>query len=217
MSGLIMLLPHGYAGQGPEHSSARLERFLQMCAEYNMTVANITSPANFFHVIRRQLERPFRKPLVIMSPKSLLRHPSCVSDISDIETGNGFKELIDDATFTSGKGVKRVILCTGKIYFDLIAKRKDLGKEKEFAIVRLEQLYPLPSDQIDAVIEKYKGAELMWVQEEPGNMGAWQYILSFLYKQGIQLTSRKTSASPATGFKKQHDLEQEAVLEKAFA
>jgi 2-oxoglutarate dehydrogenase E1 component len=152
-----------------------------------------------------------------MSPKSLLRHPSCVSDISDIETGNGFKELIDDATFTSGKGVKRVILCTGKIYFDLIAKRKDLGKEKEFAIVRLEQLYPLPSDQIDAVIEKYKGAELMWVQEEPGNMGAWQYILSFLYKQGIQLTSRKTSASPATGFKKQHDLEQEAVLEKAFA
>jgi len=216
MSGLIMLLPHGYAGQGPEHSSARLERFLQMCAEYNMTVANITSPANFFHVIRRQLERPFRKPLVIMSPKSLLRHPLCVSDITDIETGTNFKELIDDSNFSSGKGVKRIIFCSGKIYYDLVDKRIKLGKDNEVAIVRLEQLYPYPKTQIDAVIKKYKGAELFWVQEEPGNMGAWQYILSFMHKQGIQLAARKTSASPATGFKKKHDMEQEAVLEKAF-
>ncbi len=216
MSGLIMLLPHGYAGQGPEHSSARLERFLQMCAEYNMTVANITSPSNFFHAVRRQLERPFRKPLIIMSPKSLLRHPSCVSDISEIETGNSFKEIIDDQNLTSGKGVKKLILCTGKIYYDLVAKRKDLSKEKEVAIVRLEQLYPFPKTQMDAILEKYKGTELMWVQEEPGNMGAWQYILSFMYKSGIALVSRKTSASPATGFKKKHDMEQEAVLEKAF-
>ena len=217
MSGLIMLLPHGYAGQGPEHSSARLERFLQMCAEYNMTVANITSPANFFHAIRRQLARPFRKPLVVMSPKSLLRHPSCVSNISDIESGNSFKELIDDSNFKTGKGVKKVILCTGKVYYDLISKRTELKKDKEVAIVRLEQLYPFPQNQIDAVIKKYKGAELFWVQEEPGNMGGWQYILSFMYQQGIHLVSRKTSASPATGFKKQHDKEQAKVLEKAFA
>ena len=217
MSGLIMLLPHGYAGQGPEHSSARLERFLQMCAEFNMTVANITSPANFFHAIRRQLARPFRKPLIIMSPKSLLRHPQCVSDISEVETGNNFKEIIDDPNLKSGKGVKRIVLCTGKVYYDLLGKRKDLGKDKEVAIVRLEQMYPFPEKQIDAVLNKYKGAELVWAQEEPGNMGAWQYILSYMYKSGITLASRKTSASPATGFKKQHDKEQNAVLEKAFA
>ena len=213
MSGLIMLLPHGYAGQGPEHSSARLERFLQMCAEFNMTVANITSPANFFHAIRRQLARPFRKPLIIMSPKSLLRHPQCVSDISEVETGNNFKEIIDDPNLKSGKGVKRIVLCTGKVYYDLLGKRKDLGKDKEVAIVRLEQMYPFPEKQMDAILKKYKGAELVWAQEEPGNMGAWQYILSYMYKSGITLASRKTSASPATGFKKQHDKEQDAVLE----
>ena len=217
MSGLVMLLPHGYAGQGPEHSSARLERFLQMCAEYNMTVANITTPANFFHAMRRQLARPFRKPLIVMSPKSLLRHPLCVSDINTFETGNAFSEVIDDSTFSKGKGVEKLILCSGKIYYDLLAQRATAKKEKEVAIVRIEQLYPLPETQINAIIEKYKGAQLLWVQEEPGNMGAWQYILSFMRHSNIELVARKTSASPATGFKKQHDKEQQAVLDKAFS
>ena len=217
MSGLVMLLPHGYAGQGPEHSSARLERFLQMCAEYNMTVANITTPANFFHAMRRQLARPFRKPLIIMSPKSLLRHPLCVSDMSAFESGSTFSEVIDDSTFNNGKGVKKLMLCSGKIYYDLLAYRSEIKKDKEVAIVRIEQLYPLPKTQIDAVIEKYKDAQLLWVQEEPGNMGAWQYILSYMRHSNIELASRKTSASPATGFKKQHDKEQQAVLDKAFS
>ncbi len=217
MSGLVMLLPHGYAGQGPEHSSARLERFLQMCAEYNMTVANITTPANFFHAMRRQLARPFRKPLIVMSPKSLLRHPLCVSDMSAFESGSSFSEVIDDSTFNNGKGVKKLMLCSGKIYYDLLAHRSEIKKDKEVAIVRIEQLYPLPKTQIDAVIEKYKDAQLLWVQEEPGNMGAWQYILSYMRHSNIELASRKTSASPATGFKKQHDKEQQAVLDKAFS
>jgi len=217
MSGLVMLLPHGYAGQGPEHSSARLERFLQQCAEFNMTVANITTPANFFHVMRRQLERPFRKPLIIMSPKSLLRHPSCISNIEDITTGQGFKEILDDTNFKNNKGVNKLILCSGKIYFDLVTERKERKLESSVSIVRLEQLYPFPKDQMDAILEKYSGATLLWVQEEPGNMGAWQYILSFMRRTEIEVVSRKTSASPATGFKKQHDKEQQAVLDKAFS
>jgi len=217
MSGLVMLLPHGYAGQGPEHSSARLERFLQMCAEYNMTVANITTPANFFHAMRRQLERPFRKPLIVMSPKSLLRHPSCISKIEEITNGHGFKEILDDPQFENSKSVKKLILCSGKIYYDLVAEREKRNQEESVAIIRLEQLYPFPQKQIDVILEKYSGAELLWVQEEPGNMGAWQYILSFMRRTEIEVIARKTSASPATGFKKQHDKEQQAVLDKAFS
>lgn len=219
-SGLIMLLPHGYAGQGPEHSSARLERFLQGCAENNVTVANITSPANLFHSFRRQLERPFRKPLIIMSPKSLLRHPEVVSDMKDFEKGSRFQEVLDDSTFktaASAKKVKRLILCTGKVYFDLLKKQRE-DKRTDVAIVRIEQLYPLPAKQLDAIFKKYKGAEVVWAQEEPANMGAWQHMI-FNYCQSVpmKLVARKTSASPATGFKKRHDEEQKSVIDRAFA
>jgi len=215
MSGLVMLLPHGYAGQGPEHSSGRLERFLQQCAEFNMTVANITTPANFFHVLRRQLERPFRKPLVVMSPKSLLRHPQCVSDISDIYEGTSFKEIYTDESIKDAKKVKRIIFCSGKIYYDLLAYRTD-NKIKDTLIVRLEQLYPYPRTQVNEILDKYKDARLVWAQEEPGNMGAWQYILSFMRHTSIDPAARKVSASPATGFKKVHDMEQAKVVKQAF-
>lgn len=225
MSGLVMLLPHGYEGQGPEHSSARLERFLQSCAEFNMTVANITTPANFFHILRRQLERPFRKPLVIMSPKSLLRHPEVVSDIEDFETGKGFQEILDDPTVgpRSGKRIKRLLLCTGKIYYDLMAYKKE-NKRNDVAIVRVEQLYPLPDKQLAKIFKKYNKSEICWVQEEPSNMGAWQYMNAiFLYKAfgwdlpQLTLFSRESSASPATGFKKVHDKQQKGIVEQAFA
>lgn len=217
MSGLVMLLPHGYEGQGPEHSSARVERFLQSCAEFNMTVANISTPANFFHLIRRQLARPFRKPLVVMSPKSLLRHPECVSDISEFASGHRFQEVIDDALVDSKnrKQVKRVLLCTGKIYYDLLARKREEDR-KDVAIVRIEQLYPFPLNQVEKILEQYKGAETFWVQEEPANMGAWQHILSTYQGKAFKVISRKNSASPATGFKKVHDAQQEEIISKAF-
>ena len=223
MSGLVMLLPHGYEGQGPEHSSARLERFLQQCAEFNMTVANVTTPANFFHLIRRQLARPFRKPLVVMSPKSLLRHPECVSDISDFETGNAFQEVYDDAMVgpRSGKKVKRLLLCTGKVYYDLLERKRE-EKRDDVAIVRLEQLYPLPAIQLKKVFERYSNATPFWVQEEPSNMGAWQYMSAILINKEIDLdvtlnlVARKSSASPATGFKKVHDQQQKDIVDRAF-
>ncbi len=217
MSGLVMLLPHGYEGQGPEHSSARLERFLQNCAEYNMTVANVSNPANFFHLLRRQLARPFRKPLIVISPKSLLRHPDCVSDISEFESGKKFLEVIDDPEVgpKSGKKIKRVLLCTGKVYYDLLAKKREENR-KDIAIVRIEQLYPFPLNQIDNILKKYSEAEAYWVQEEPANMGAWQHILSTYDGKAFKLISRKASASPATGFKKVHDEQQEAIVNKAF-
>lgn len=214
-SGLVMLLPHGYEGMGPEHSSARLERFLQSCAQYNMTVANISSPANFFHAIRRQLNRPFRKPLVVMSPKSLLRHPMCQSDYSELVEGN-FKEVIDDKSIADAKAVKKVLFCAGKIYYDLLEHKSAHGRD-DVAIVRVEQLYPLPGHQIDAVVKKYEGAELYWVQEEPSNMGAWGYVACKYRNPDLVLIARKASASPATGYKKVHVAEQQALLERAFA
>ncbi|MEL6844643.1 MAG: 2-oxoglutarate dehydrogenase E1 component, partial [Bacteroidota bacterium] len=177
-------------------------------------------PANFFHAMRRQLARPFRKPLVVMSPKSLLRHPQCVSDISDFEDkkDQGFQEYYDDAATNSRnqKKVKRVVLCTGKVYYDLLAK-KEADKRDDVALVRVEQLYPFPKKQIDDLLnKKYKNAERMWVQEEPANMGAWQHIQNIYPCDGFILTSRKPSASPATGFKKVHDMEQAELVEKAF-
>lgn len=213
MSGLTMLLPHGYEGQGPEHSSARLERFLQACAEFNMTVANITTPANFFHVLRRQLERPFRKPLIIMSPKSLLRHPECVSDISEFSGDHRFREVIvDDETPSK---VKRVLMCSGKVYYNLL-ERKVADKRNDVVLVRMEQIYPLPETQIMEVFDKYGKAKFFWVQEEPMNMGSWWYILNRLRHTNIEVVSRKRSASPATGFKKIHDKEQDEIIERAF-
>jgi 2-oxoglutarate dehydrogenase E1 component len=223
MSGLVMLLPHGYEGQGPEHSSARLERFLHSSAEFNWTVANVSTPANFFHLLRRQLARPFRKPLIVMSPKSLLRHPECVSDLDEFTGDSGFQELLDDPTVgpRSGKKVKRVLLCTGKIYYDLMKEKEEQGR-KDIAVVRLEQLYPLPAVQLRKIFRKYAEAEYVWVQEEPSNMGAWQYINAIIrseelgLNEELDLIARKSSASPATGFKKVHDEQQANIVSKAF-
>ncbi|MEZ4950452.1 MAG: 2-oxoglutarate dehydrogenase E1 component [Saprospiraceae bacterium] len=219
MSGLVMLLPHGYEGQGPEHSSARLERFLQGTANNNVTVANVTTPANFFHLIRRQLARPFRKPLVVMSPKSLLRHPECISDVKDFTKGHGFQEIIDDPKVgpKSGAKVKRLLLCSGKVYYDLLQKQRD-DKRDDVAIVRVEQLYPFADDQLEAIFKKYKNAEIYWVQEEPENMGAWMHMaMHFMGKVNMKVIARAASASPATGFKARHDQQQEELVTKAFA
>jgi 2-oxoglutarate dehydrogenase E1 component len=218
-SGLVLLLPHGYEGQGPEHSSARLERFLQNSAEMNWIVANVTQPANFFHLLRRQLAFPFRKPLVVMSPKSLLRHPDCVSPLKDFTGDSKFKEILDDpnVTLKAGKKIFRLLFCSGKIYYDLAARKRE-DKRDDIAIVRLEQLYPLPEKQIRELLDKkYTGTmELCWVQEEPANMGAWRHITFSLPDIPFRLISRRRAASPATGFKKRHDEEQEIIISVAF-
>lgn len=215
MSGLVLLLPHGYAGQGPEHSSARVERFLQQCAENNIAVTNITTPANFFHALRRQLNRPFRKPMVNMSPKSLLRHAMCVSDPSDFTTNTRFQEVIGDDK-VDGKKAKKLLLCSGKVYYDLLEAREE-NNIKDIAIVRIEQLYPYPAKQIDAILKEYGKASVHWVQEEPENMGAWSYILGHMYKKGIENPiARPASASPATGYKKKHDAQQLNIINEAL-
>lgn len=212
--GIVMLLPHGYEGQGPEHSSARLERFLQACAEFNITVTNITTPANLFHALRRQLHRPFRMPLVNMSPKSLLRHPSCVSTHDDFTNG-GFKEIIDDVVKDKNK-ITRLVFCSGKIYYDLLEQR-DKNSKDNVAIIRLEQIYPMPITQLEAILSMYKNAkDFVWAQEEPANMGAWYFILANYRKINWQLASRKASASPATGYAKLHNFEQEDVCKRAL-
>ncbi len=214
MNGLVMLLPHGYEGQGPEHSNARPERFLQLSAEYNMVVANVTEPSNFFHLLRRQLTWEFRKPCIVMSPKSLLRHPKVVSPLSEFTSG-AFREVIPD-TVVDPKEVKRVILCSGKIYYDL-EEMREKEKVKDVAIVRIEQLHPLPKKQILDVLSNHKKAEVVWVQEEPENMGYWNYILRLLYKEiPMELISRKSSASPATGYNKVHVEEQKNIISKAL-
>jgi 2-oxoglutarate dehydrogenase E1 component len=212
-SGLTLMLPHGCEGQGPEHSSARLERYLQLCANWNMQVCNVTSPANYFHVLRRQLKNDYRLPLVLMTPKSLLRHPMCVSKLEDFTTG-GFKEVIDD-TFVDTKKVKRVLLCTGKINYELLERQQSTAR-KDVAIVRVEQLYPMPEKQLAAIYDKYKGAEFCWVQEEPKNMGAWLYLLRWDNNMHLKRISRESSASPATGFSKVHAKEQLALIDMAF-
>ena len=212
-SGIVLLLPHGYEGQGPEHSSARLERFLQQCAEMNMVVVNITDPANFFHALRRQLAWNFRKPLVVMSPKSLLRHPRCVSPIENVTKGK-FEELIVDEV--KSKSVRKIIFCSGKIYFDLL-ERKERDKHDDVVLARVEQLYPTPQDKMISLAKKYPKAEVWWVQEESENMGAWYFIHARLHdKLAIKGIARKNSASPATGFKKVHLEEQETILQRAF-
>lgn len=218
MSGLTMLLPHGYEGQGPDHSSARLERFLHLCADFNITVANITTPANFFHALRRQLNRPFRKPLVVMSPKSLLRHPKCVSPDSDFFGDTRFQEVLDDENFSTMKAagkVERLILCSGKVYYDLLEEREK-EELKNVALVRIEQLYPLPRKQIDTIIKKYKDAALYWVQEEPANMGANWYMKISLEDVPLTSISRDPSSSPATGHKSVHVERQKQLVRKAL-
>jgi 2-oxoglutarate dehydrogenase E1 component len=213
MNGIVMLLPHGYEGQGPEHSSCRPERFLQLAAEFNMIVANPTTPANFFHLLRRQVAWPFRKPCVVFSPKSLLRHPAVISPLKEFTSGS-FAEVLDDPN-VSAKDVKRVILCSGKIYYDLLEAQQK-RKNKDAAIVRMEQLHPFPEKQLKAVLKKYKDAKLVWAQEEPANMGALSYIVRMMPKYELQFVSRKASASPATGFSKIHKVEQEKIVNQAF-
>lgn len=217
MNGLVMLLPHGYEGGGPEHSSARLERFLQNCAELNMVVTNITTAANFFHALRRQLAWEFRKPLVNFSPKANLRHVRSYSSIEEFTTG-GFREVIDDPNVKTASKVKRVLLCSGKMYFDLSEKQLT-DKRDDVAIVRLEQIYPLPLNQLNELKAKYKKAEWVWVQEEPQNMGALWYLQIHAGAEGFPMRyiSRPASASPATGFAKKHVTDQADLVEKAFA
>ncbi|MDA9555024.1 2-oxoglutarate dehydrogenase E1 component [Pelobium sp.] len=214
-NGLVMLLPHGYEGQGPEHSSARVERFLELCAEYNMQVVNCTTPAQFFHVLRRQLTRGIRKPLIVFTPKSLLRYPKCVSPLADF-TKNKFREVIDDVNVKAAQ-VKRVLLCTGKIYYDLL-EEQEKNSRTDVALVRLEQMYPTPFKQLEKIREKYSQAEFIWVQEEPENMGAWPFISRVFRKSAFDfdVISRKASSSPATGFAKQHAAEQAEIVTKAF-
>ncbi len=216
-NGLVMLLPHGYEGQGPEHSSARIERFLELCAENNMQVLNCTTPANFFHALRRQFKRDFRKPLVVFSPKSLLRHPLCVSPVKDFTDGK-FQEVILDANVKADQ-VKRVVFCTGKIYYDLLEGQKS-NQSQEVAIVRVEQLYPTPVKQMEEALKLYKNAtDIKWVQEEPENMGAWPYLLRKLRKttlNQIDVISRKESSSTATGYTKQHATQQAYIVATAF-
>ncbi len=212
MNGLVMLLPHGYEGQGPEHSSARMERYLQMTAQENMIVVDITTPANLFHLLRRQVTWEFRKPCIVFSPKSLLRHPKVISPIEDFTKGT-FLEVIDDE-YVTAKTVKKVLLCTGKVYFDLLEEQQK-EKRKDVAVIRLEQLYPFPKTQLEKVLKKFTNPKLVWVQEEPENMGALGFMIR-VSKLDLSFISRKAMASPATGYAKVHKEEQAEIVKKAF-
>ncbi len=215
MNGMVMLLPHGYEGQGPEHSSARLERFLIMCAELNLVITNITTSANFFHALRRQLYWPFRKPLINFAPKANLRHPGSYSVVKDF-TEKNFQEVIDDATNEDPTRIKKVLFCSGKVYFDLVEYRNK-NNHKGTAIVRLEQLYPLPVKQLENLYNKYSKATWFWIQEEPLNMGAASYLQMNLKSINYGVISRQPSASPATGYAKVHAQEQQEIIETAFS
>ena len=225
MNGLVLLLPHGYEGQGPEHSSARLERYLQLCAEDNMQVVNCTTQANYFHVLRRQLRRDFRKPLIVMTPKSLLRHKSCISDLADMGPGTTFHRLLDerDTRVHHGKA-KRIVLCSGKVYYDLAAAR-DEASAWDIEILRVEQLYPFPSKTVREILEKIPKASIVWCQEEPKNMGGWTFVRDFIEdimaeagmkQQRLVYAGRVAAASPATGTLSRHNREQNALVEAAL-
>ncbi|MDN2565693.1 2-oxoglutarate dehydrogenase E1 component [Aquibium sp. A9E412] len=236
MSGLVCLLPHGYEGQGPEHSSARLERFLQLCAEDNMQVAHCSTPANFFHILRRQLRRDFRKPLILMTPKSLLRHKRCVSTLAEMSGESSFHRLLwDDAQYRGERGgegiklakdskIRRVVLCSGKVYYDLYEEREKRGID-DIYLLRVEQLYPFPAKALITELSRFKNAEMVWCQEEPKNMGAWAFIDPYLewvlqhidakYKR-VRYAGRPAAASPATGLMSKHLAQLEAFLEDAL-
>jgi 2-oxoglutarate dehydrogenase E1 component len=214
MNGITLLLPHGYEGQGPEHSNARPERFLQLCAELNLVVTNITTASNFFHALRRQLAWPFRKPLIVFSPKANLRHPGSYSGAEEFTSG-GFKEVIDDTSIDAGK-VKKVLFCSGKMYFDL-AERQQKDKRNDIAVVRVEQIYPLPFKQLEALYKKYSKATWFWVQEEPLNMGAASFLQTNLRSINFGVISRQPSASTASGYNKIHLQEQGEIIETAFS
>jgi 2-oxoglutarate dehydrogenase E1 component len=213
-SGLVLFLPHGYEGQGPEHSSARLERFLQLCAEDNMQVVNPTTPAQMFHVLRRQMRRGFRKPLVVMTPKSLLRHPRAVSTLTEFADG-GFAPLIDDATVDSAR-VKRLVFCSGKIFHVLDEAREARGVA-DVALVRVEELYPFPASEVERTIARYPAvADAYWVQEEPANQGAWSFVRPLLTVRlggrRLRYAGRAEAASPATGSHAVHEEEERAII-----
>ena len=225
MSGLVMLLPHGYEGQGPEHSSARLERYLQLCAERNMRVCNLTTPANYFHALRRQLKANYRKPLVLMTPKSLLRHKLAVSSLAEFGPGSAFKYVLPEIdAIAPEEEVKRVVLCSGKVYYDLLQERRDKGVQ-DVAIIRVEQLHPFPKQSLGQALAPYKNAEVVWCQEEPENMGAWTYIDRRLERvlkaldikaKRPEYVGRDEAASPATGLAKVHQQQQEALVRAAL-
>ena len=213
-SGLVLLLPHGYEGQGAEHSSGRMERFLQQCADQNMQIVNTSTPANHFHLLRRQLKREFRKPLVIFTPKMLLRHPMATSKMEALAKG-GFQEVIDDVNIQS-ENIDTVVLCTGKFYYEMKIKAKELGVEN-MAFIRIEQLYPWPQKQVDKVLSKYQAKHIIWAQEEPENMGAWQYVAMQNRKLAITGVSRPASAASAEGSKKLHEKRLAKLFNELFS
>jgi 2-oxoglutarate dehydrogenase E1 component len=215
-AGLVMMLPHGYEGQGPEHSSARLERYLQLCAEYNLQVCVPSLPAQMFHMLRRQLIRPYRKPLVVLSPKSLLRHKESVSPLSELVSGS-FRPVIGEVEALDPAAVRRVVVCSGKLYFDLARTRREKNL-REIAIVRIEQLYPFPHDDYARLGADARGA---WAQEEPKNQGAWYWIQHYLRDamhpgQHLTFVSRPSSAAPAGGYADMHAAQQQALVEEAL-
>ena len=233
-SGLVMLLPHGYEGQGPEHSSARLERFLQLSGQENLQVVNCTTPANYFHVLRRQIHRDFRKPLIIMTPKSLLRNKLCVSNLEDFDKSKSFHRVLKDHSILENDNfiklknesdIKKVIICSGKIYFDLF-KARELIKRDDIVFIRVEQLYPFPVKSLVKEIKKFaKNASFFWCQEEPKNMGAWSSVRDYIQwtldyiganNNKISYIGRNAAASPATGYAKRHLAQQEEIIEKVF-
>ena len=226
LCGLVMLLPHGYEGQGPEHSSGRPERYLQLCAENNLQVVNCTTPANYFHVLRRQLHRNFRKPLIVFTPKSLLRHKLAVSTLGEMGEGTRFHRVLPERDrMVLDKKVRRLVLCSGKVYYDLLQARRDEGID-DVAIVRVEQLYPWPRQGLAQQISRYPNAEVVWCQEEPANMGAWSFVFPKLINILEELNrkqvlpayvGRKEAASPATGLFKTHVKEQKQLVEKALS
>jgi len=221
MCGLTMYLPHGYEGQGPEHSSARLERFMQLSAEYNIQVCVPSNAAQFFHMIRRQIERPMRKPLIVMTPKSLLRKKEAASPIADLASGT-FQVIVPEVEKLAPKKVKRVVFCSGKVYYDIVAERAKRGID-EVAVVRIEQLYPFPHEEFAAQIDQYPNAKsIVWAQEEPGNQGAWHRIQHYLLRhmradQVLGYAMRASSASPAAGYLSLHNEQQKELVAAAFA
>ena len=232
-SGLVMLLPHGYEGQGPDHSSGRLERFLQLCAGENIQVVNCTTPSNYFHALRRQMHRDFRKPLIVMTPKSLLRHKRCVSNLNEFTSKKTFHRVLEDDAYLKNSGliklkknnkIKKVVMCSGKIYYDLIEAREN-KKNDQVVFIRIEQLYPFPAKTLANLLKKYEKAEFIWCQEEPKNMGAWNTVrnyidrtLEIIYfsKDKVKYVGRKASSSTATGNLNKHVAQQKEILEKVI-
>jgi 2-oxoglutarate dehydrogenase E1 component len=214
MNGLVLLLPNGFEGQGPEHSSARVERFLILAARNNMQIVNPTTPSNFFHLLRQSVKRNFRVPLVIFTPKSLLRNPKCSSTLAEL-AGDHFREVIDDPD-VEVKEVRRLVFCSGKIYYDLQARKEEYNA-RDVALVRIEQLHPFPASRVEAIMNKYKNVLVtLWVQEEPGNMGPWRHIHHEFKGHEILPVFRQPSGSPATGLLKVHQISQEEIISKVF-